>query len=282
MDFDKYGNSLNEITNQENKAELESFYTLHSSVLQFFKAIDKTIQEILKKSNIGETVLKQLESALPTLTKLKKEISKLDSETFAVGYKTKINQSVTNIKNGMTLSEVNDTAQEFFDLLKENKNATISKQKEIAQKEKETAERKKREQAERERKTKEEKERIEYERREQERRKLQKEQEERERNKTFEVCFNYYGLKVGVGSRCAVRIFMDNTFFGEIIPGIRWPIQYRRGVCHIKLEQLENKKQKCIEFDVNVQSNMVISLEVIPECNFIGWICGYRIDYSIQ
>ena len=129
-DFDKYINTLNEITNIENRAELESFYTLHSAVLQFFKAIDKAIQDILKKSNVSEAVIKQLENVLPTLTKLKKEISKLDSEIFAVGYKTKISQSVTNIKNGMTLSEANDTAQEFFELLEENKQSIIAEEQE--------------------------------------------------------------------------------------------------------------------------------------------------------
>jgi Fe2+ transport system protein B len=108
---------------------LESFYTLHSATLQFFKAIDKTIQDILKKSNVGETVIKQLENVLPTLTKLKKEISKLDSETFAVGYKTKINQDATNIKSKMTLSEVNDTAQMFFCLLNNNKQTVIKERK---------------------------------------------------------------------------------------------------------------------------------------------------------
>ena len=139
-DFDKYVNSLNEITNQENRAELEGFYTLHSATLQFFKAIDKSIQDVLKKPNVGATVIKQLENVLPTLAKLKKEISKLDSETFAVGYKTKISQSVTNIKNGMTLSEANDIAQEFFELLKENKQAVIADEQEKKREEKEAAE----------------------------------------------------------------------------------------------------------------------------------------------
>ena len=146
-DFEKLVNDMNEISNQENRAELEGFYTLHATTLQFFKAIDKAIQDVLKKSNVGETVIKQLENALPTLTKLKKEISKLDSETFAVGYKTKISQSVTNIKNGMTLSEANDTAREFFDLLKENKDAIIAVEQENKRKEKEAAERKAEEKA---------------------------------------------------------------------------------------------------------------------------------------
>jgi tetratricopeptide (TPR) repeat protein len=129
-DFDKYVNSLNEITNQENRAELESFYTLHSAVLQFFKAIDKVVQDALNKANVGTIVLKQLETVLPILTKLKKEIAALDTEEIANGYKTKINQSITFIKNKMTLSEVNDTARQCFDLLKENKDTILVETKE--------------------------------------------------------------------------------------------------------------------------------------------------------
>ena len=146
-DFDKYVNSLNDITNQENRAELESFYTLHSAVLQFFKAIDKTVQDLLKKSNVGEIITKQLVSVLPTLTKLKNEISKLDASTFATGYKTKLNQAVTNIKNKMTLSDANDTAQEFFNLLKENKAIFDTEQKKAAER-KAQAERARKEQKE--------------------------------------------------------------------------------------------------------------------------------------
>ena len=158
MDFDKYVNSLNELDNQENRAELEGFYTLHSSVFQFFKAIDKTIHEVLKKTNVSETIVKQLENVLPALTKLRREINKLDAETFAYGYKTKINQAVAHIKNEMTIGEVNDVAQDFFDLLKENKKALDREQKTKAEK-----------QAEAERKAREEKEQKEHERKEKER-----------------------------------------------------------------------------------------------------------------
>jgi tetratricopeptide (TPR) repeat protein len=177
-DFDKYVNNLNEITNQENRAELESFYTLHSAVLQFFKAIDKSVQDALNKANVGTIVLKQLETVLPTLTKLKKEFAALDTREIANGFKTKINQSITLVKNKMTLSEVNDTAQHFFDLLKENKAAFNLEQENKTRREKERAEAQKekerreiklkaeaecKDKAERERKTKEERERPERE-----------------------------------------------------------------------------------------------------------------------
>ena len=176
-DFDKYVNSLNEITNQENKAELESFYMLHSAVLQFFKAIDKAIQDLLKKSNVGEKVVKQLESVLPTLTKLKREITMLDTNTLCASYKSKVNRTIDYVKKDMIVSEVNDTARELFDLLKENKNAFSIEQKEKEQKEQARKEREAEQKRKEEKRIAEQKRRIEYEQQEQERR----EQEQKER-----------------------------------------------------------------------------------------------------
>jgi hypothetical protein len=128
-DFDKYVDALNEITNQENRAELEGFYVLHASTLQFFKAIDKTVQDVLSKTNVGAVVLEQLRFVLPALNKLKNEITKLDKDAVSAKCKTNVNQMITLIKNEMTISEINDLSQQFFDLLKENKTALVAEQK---------------------------------------------------------------------------------------------------------------------------------------------------------
>jgi hypothetical protein len=129
MDFNNYADQLNQLSNQENLAELESFYTLHSSVLQFFKAIDKTIQVILNKSSVTSAVIKQFENALPALTKLKREITMLDTDTLNVPCKNKINQVIAYIKDDMAISEVDDMAEKFFDLLKQNESNELPKTK---------------------------------------------------------------------------------------------------------------------------------------------------------
>jgi ribosomal protein L7/L12 len=137
MDFDKYVNSLNELDNQENKTELESFYTLHSAVLQFFKAIEKTLQDLMTRSSVSPIVVKQLETVMPTLTKLKREITMLDINTFHISYKSKANKMIDYIKNDMTISEVDDIFNDFWALLKENENAFVVEQEEKKRKEKE-------------------------------------------------------------------------------------------------------------------------------------------------
>ena len=257
MDFDKYVNSLKDIDSQENKAELESFYTLYAATFQFFKAIDKAIQDVLKKSNVGGTVIKQLESILPTLTKLKKEISKLDSETFAVGYKTKISQSVTNIKNGMTLSEVNDTAQDFFDLLKENKQAIIADEQEKKRKEKEATERKANE--EKIRKQREEAERRTREEREREAIRLQQ--------LKHRVLFNHLN---GTGNiinsstmETKIEIYIDNLFFAKLSKGQYIETYLQHGQHNIKLQtpRVDFKKQT-EEFNINVHKDMTINAQL--------------------
>ena len=128
-DFEKYIDALNEIAN---RAKLEEFYTLHHVIFQFFKAIDKCGQDIFSKPVIDAVALKQLENALPVLTKLKTEITFLDSNNLSVSHKDKIDQIIVYIKNEMSISEVNDTANHFFDLLRENKQAIIEEEKRIA------------------------------------------------------------------------------------------------------------------------------------------------------
>ena len=137
MDSNEYANSLNEIDNQENKAELASFYMLNSAVFQFFNAIDKTIQEVLKKPNIRETDIKQLENVLPKLAKLKIKITLLDTNTLSVSYKGDINRTITYIKNNMVIGEADAMSEEYFDLLKKNETALIKEQEENARKKQE-------------------------------------------------------------------------------------------------------------------------------------------------
>ena len=134
-DFDKYLDALNEITDQENRAELEEFYMLHSETIHFFKTVGKSVQDILS-TTVDDIILKQLETALPILTKLKKEITNLDSNNLSALYKNEIAQIIDYIKNKMSISEFNDdsddTANQLFYLLKENKKQSIVEKEEKA------------------------------------------------------------------------------------------------------------------------------------------------------
>jgi TPR repeat protein len=127
-DFENYVKGLKQLDSEDNHAELENMYTLNSAVLQFFKGIDKPVLDLLNKSTVTPVAVKQIESALPALTKLKAGISKLDANSFASGYIAKINQMVANIKNDMTLSEVDVMSQKFFELIKENEAEVIREQ----------------------------------------------------------------------------------------------------------------------------------------------------------
>ena len=104
MDFKDYINGLNELDNQENITKLEVFYAVNSNVLKFFIAVNETVEKLLKQSNINESVIKQLESNLPTLIRLRNIILDLDSETYAKEYKTKIYKSADYIRNLMIIS----------------------------------------------------------------------------------------------------------------------------------------------------------------------------------
>ena len=97
MDFKDYINELNSLENQEAKAELQTFYMLHASTFKFFKAIDNTIQELLKQPNASKIAIEQLNGALPTLKKMRNQISKLDTTTFTSENKNKINDK--NLKS---------------------------------------------------------------------------------------------------------------------------------------------------------------------------------------
>ena len=132
-DFNKYLDALNEITNRE---KLERFYTTHSATIQFFRAIDKSVQEALCKPTVDVVFLKQLETALPILINLEKEITFLDPK-LSMSYKNKIEQAIDYIASEMSISEVNDTYKQLLDLLSKNKQAFIDEEKEEQRKRKE-------------------------------------------------------------------------------------------------------------------------------------------------
>lgn len=125
MDFKDYINGLNELDNQENRTKLEAFYAVNSNVLKFFIAVNETVEKLLKQFNINESVIKQLESNLPTLIRLRNIILDLDSETYAKGYKAKIYKYADYIRNLMIISEIDITTQKFLELLENNKKALV-------------------------------------------------------------------------------------------------------------------------------------------------------------
>ena len=110
MDFNDYIQNLNDLDNQEVRAELETFYTLNSTIFRFFRLIDKTIIDLLKQPNISSSALNELKSILPQLSKLKKEISSLEPNILS---DNKIEQAINYIKNEMLLSEVTESYQDF-------------------------------------------------------------------------------------------------------------------------------------------------------------------------
>lgn len=133
MDFKDYINELNNLDNQEARTELETFYALNVSIFKFFMAIDSTIQDLLRQPNINIIAKRQLEDILPMLAKLKSEILNVDSITYAKGYKTKVEKAVGYIKNQMVICEVAYNAQNFFELLDNNKAVLLVEQKQAAE-----------------------------------------------------------------------------------------------------------------------------------------------------
>lgn len=124
--FDDYVAGLKHLQNEDYRVELENFYTFHSAVLQYFKGIESAVKDVLKLPIVSPIVIQQLTEVLPTLNRLKLETEKLATETFAAGYKTKITQTASHIKNNMSLSEVENLSQELFIMLKENNEAKIA------------------------------------------------------------------------------------------------------------------------------------------------------------
>ena len=123
MDFNDYIQSLSDLDSQEVKTELETFYTLNVSTFEFFTAINETIQKLLHQPNISPIALKQLESTLPFLIRLKTSILELDSDELTAEYKSEITKAVDKIKTKMLINEVESTSIQFYQLLKSNNDA---------------------------------------------------------------------------------------------------------------------------------------------------------------
>ena len=262
MDFDKYVNSLNELDNQENRTELESFYILHSAVLQYFNSINQSIQYLLSKPNVGTAAIKSLEDALPALTKLKREISTLDANNLHLTYKNKIDQIIGYVKNEMIIGEVNDTAQVFFDLLEKNNQAIIVEEQEKMRKEREEAERKAK--AEQERKEREETNRIQ--------RVIVEKELERLQQLQHKVCFRNETM-------FPIEIIIDNNPFVKINANDRSKKEtfLQHGIHNIELKKTRGAIfLKDIEFNINVKKEMLISFLMK------GSFRSQRFEYDIQ
>jgi len=122
-DFDKYAASLSEIINPEIRAELEGIYKDNSATFNFFKGVDKSVQEILRNSAIGADDLKQLKNALTILAKLEIEITKFASKKLSKAYNREMTKLIDEIKGKMSFSEIEDKNRHFFELLEKNKQA---------------------------------------------------------------------------------------------------------------------------------------------------------------
>jgi hypothetical protein len=131
MDFDSYVDKLNNLDQQEAKSVLEEFYFFNSGLLQFFKAIDNQVQVILTGSTVNpqsvELIQNQVNAVLPTLNKLKFEISMFDANTLSEAYKKKISINIEYIKNFMLVGEVNFISEQLFGLLEKNETAIALK-----------------------------------------------------------------------------------------------------------------------------------------------------------
>ena len=129
-DFEKYIDDLKIILNQDlNREKFKDFYKQHNATFQFFNGVDKSAKDILHKPVIEVVDFMQLETKLPLLTELKSKISFPDYD-MSSSFKDIINQTISYIKNEMLVSEIDDTAKQFFDLLKKNKQAYIDEEKE--------------------------------------------------------------------------------------------------------------------------------------------------------
>lgn len=122
-DFDKYAASLNEIINPEIRAELEEIYKDNSATFQFFKEVDKSVQDVLRDSTGGAIALQQIKTVLPILKSLENNITIFASKKRSKTLDKEIIQLISDIKNEMSIGEVEEKNRQFFDLLEKNKQA---------------------------------------------------------------------------------------------------------------------------------------------------------------
>jgi cation transport ATPase len=149
-----------------------------------------------------ELIQTQVNAVLPTLNKLKFDISMFDTAILSEAHKAKITQTIAYIQKNMTVGEVDIISNQLYDLLQRSETAFANEQEERKRREQEEKERIAREEAERkaqiecekkakeeaEHRAKEEKERREREEREriakaEAERKAQIERERKEREK---------------------------------------------------------------------------------------------------
>jgi len=122
-DFEKYAASLSEIINPEIRAEYEGLYKDNSATIQFFKRVDKYVQEILSNSAIGSDDLDTLKNVLPILEGLKNGIATFASKKRSKVLDKEITQLISEIEDKMPINEVEGKNKQFFELLNKNKQA---------------------------------------------------------------------------------------------------------------------------------------------------------------
>ena len=200
QDFNNYINQLNRLDSQENRSELENFYHFNAGLLQFFKGIDSQITAILNAPIVNpksvELIQAQINDVLPTLNKIKFEISMFHTDMLSEAHKVKINRTIAYTQNNMTVGEVESISYQLFDLLQ--KNETAFAQEKAEQERKKQAERERIAREEAERKAKEERERKERIAREEAERKAREEREKKEdeeRKEKLGIAY-YLGLNI--------------------------------------------------------------------------------------
>lgn len=120
MDYSDYIQNLSDLDNQELKNKLETFYTLNYNTFEFFVAINGTIKKLLQQPQISPNTIKQLENKLPLLIKLKIKIQEFNYSQCAMKLRPSILSVVERIKTSMLLNEVEETLQQFNQLLENN------------------------------------------------------------------------------------------------------------------------------------------------------------------
>ena len=284
MDFNEYINNLNELDRQETKGKIESIYILNKTTLMFFEDVHKTMLNILNQSIIDPSLIKELETNIPLLISLKKEINALDTN---IASNTNIAQAIYYIKNEMSIPEIKDVSKSFFEL-KEKIILEEEQQKKRAQAKAAEEERKRRELEEQQKK-------IAQAKAEEEERK-RRELEDAEKRKQFQILFEYKCS--WAASRLPAEIFIDDvrvatiqhnrTFSHTAIRGShRITVKYEKiplfwqilGIILLPLYILLVNaviKKLSIQFDINLNKNTKVVL------NRKGSGSGDIIKYSVN
>ena len=261
MDFKDYINELNSLENQEAKAELQTFYMLHASTFKFFKAIDNTIQILLKQPDINKVALESLKKGVSTLSQLKTDISVLD---VTISSDNKVGQLISYIKTEMTISEVDS-----MHLIFSNQCHEVEMELECKQRNK-----------------------IRLLQEQQEKERLRQEA----LNQKYKLTFKYASLYF-IGP---VTIFIDNSRETRIYPNEKFEINLQKTSHKIKflfyvvssyvapfaiilfpiflLFPAIFKRPRIIEFDIDLQKNMTIDLN--PKKGFFEHTLEYACSYS--